>query len=74
MISFLALSRMAQFLRAAVLLVSFAAAPLSAQETLPRLAAMESADRAARVAANAKKEGEVSIYTSLGTDDVAALV
>ena len=73
MFGFLALSRMAQFFCATALLLSLAAAPLSAQETLGKLAAMESADRSARVAANARKEGEVSIYTSLGTEDIAAL-
>ena len=73
MFGFLALSRTALFVCATALLLSFAATPLSAQETLSKLAAMESADRAARIAANAKKEGEVSIYTSLGTEDVAML-
>ena len=55
------------------LLASLLTAPLAAQESLAKLAAYEGADRATRLAANAKKEGEVSVYTSLGTEDVAAL-
>jgi iron(III) transport system substrate-binding protein len=61
-------------LRIALMLAWLAAAsPLAAQESLARLAAYEGADRAARLAANAKKEGELSLYTSLGTEDVAAI-
>ena len=58
----------------ALLLVSIVAAiPVTAQESLAKLAAYEGPDRATRIAANAKKEGELSIYTSLGTEDAAAL-
>ena len=58
----------------ALLLTSIGAVhPLAAQESLARLATSDEPNRAARIAANAKKEGEVSLYTSLGTEDVAAL-
>ena len=58
----------------ALLLTSMGAVyPLAAQESPARLATSEEPNRAARIAANAKKEGEVSLYTSLGTEDVAAL-
>ena len=57
------------------LLLTSVATPMAAlaQESLARLAAYEGPDRAARLAANARKEGELSIYTSLGTEDAAAL-
>ena len=58
----------------ALLLTNIASVmPAVAQESLARLAAYEGPDRAARLAANARKEGELSIYTSLGTEDAAAL-
>ena len=58
----------------ALLLASMGAVcPLAAQESLARLAISDEPNRAGRIAANAKKEGEVSLYTSLGTEDVAAL-
>ena len=67
------LSRIRSVFPVALILVGIAATPLAAQETLARLAAYDGPDRAARLSANAKKEGELSIYTSLGTDDMAAL-
>ena len=58
----------------ALLLTSIGAVhPLAAQESLAKLANSDEPNRATRIAANAKKEGEVSLYTSLGTEDVAAL-
>ena len=58
----------------ALLLLSMAATmPVAAQDTLARLAAYDGPDRAARLAANAKREGELSIYTSLGTEDAGVL-
>jgi iron(III) transport system substrate-binding protein len=57
----------------AVWLALAAAWPLAAQESLARLAADAGNDRAARLAAAARKEGEISLYSSLGTEDVAAL-
>ena len=58
----------------ALLLAGIAAAlPAVAQETLAKMAAYEGPDRAARLAANARKEGELSIYTSLGTEDAGVL-
>ena len=58
----------------ALLLASTGAVyPLAAQESLARLATSDEPNRAERIAGNAKKEGEVSLYTSLGTEDVAAL-
>ena len=56
-----------------LLATSIASTPLAAQETLARLAVYEGPDRAALLASKAKKEGELSLYTSLGTEDVAAL-
>ncbi len=56
-----------------LLATSIASTPLAAQETLARLAVYEGPDRAALLASRAKKEGELSLYTSLGTEDVAAL-
>ena len=57
----------------ALLLAGATATPLVAQESLAKLATYEGSDRAARIAAAAKKEGELSIYTSLGTEDAALL-
>ena len=58
----------------ATLLTSFATAlPVAAQETLAKLAAYAGPDRAARLAADARREGELSIYTSLGTEDAGVL-
>ena len=58
----------------AALLTSFATAlPVTAQESLAKLAAYTGPDRAARLAADARREGELSIYTSLGTEDAGVL-
>lgn len=46
---------------------------LGAQESLAKLAAYDGADRATRIAARAKQEGEVNVYSSLGTEDAAML-
>ena len=58
----------------AALLTSFATAlPVAAQEALAKLAAYTGSDRAVRLAADARREGELSIYTSLGTEDAGVL-
>ena len=60
--------------RSAALMASSAGVrTLGAQESLAKLAAYEGADRAMRIAARAKQEGEVSLYSSLGTEDAAIL-
>ena len=47
--------------------------PLAAQESLAKLAAYDGADRMERIKARAKQEGEVNLYSSLGTEDAALL-
>ncbi len=64
-----------EFIECSALMVAGAAVSpaLSAQESLAKLAAYDGPDRAMRIAARAKQEGEVSLYSSLGTEDAAML-
>ena len=59
-----------------VLLGALASAPAGAQatpSTLAEIAAYNGPDRAARLVAGAKKEGEVDVYTSETIEDVSAM-
>nr|MDP2192141.1 extracellular solute-binding protein [Rhodoferax sp.] len=69
-----------QFTRLAALVFSGAALPMiaaaqaAARGTMAELAQYEGADRLQRLIDGAKKEGNLSIYTSAQTDDMGALV
>lgn len=69
-----------QFTRLATLLIAGASLPIlvsaqaAARGTMTELAQYEGADRMQRLIDGAKKEGNLSIYTSAQTDDMGALV
>ncbi len=64
-----------EFIECSALMVASAAVSpeIAAQESLAKLAAYDGVDRVERIKARAKQEGEVSLYSSLGTEDAAIL-